>query len=78
MTYNHVDDVPADLQRELMEDMLLAARKLREWRDYGAMHELRGSYLNADGEIVLICHHDDRVTLVDGDSSVDLTPLLDR
>lgn len=77
-TYNSIEDVPAETSRDLMEGIALLARKLRQWRDFGSLHELRASVLAADGEIVLICHHDDRITLVEGNKSVDLTEWLER
>lgn len=77
MTYNRAEDVPPDVQHDLFAGVVTGARKLREWRAFGEFHELRGSWLSADGEVVLICHHDDSVTLVDGCESMDLTALLD-
>lgn len=78
MTYNSIEDVPAEAARELMDGIALLARKLRQWRDFGSLHELRASVLSADGEIVLICHHDERLTLVEGETSVDMTEWLAR
>lgn len=78
MIYNHADDVPDDVKHDLVTGIRAAGHKLREWRSLGHFHELRAQILGADGPITLICHHDDRISLIDGGPAVDITAIIDQ
>ena len=76
--YNSADEVPEAIKHDLTQGVVLAGQKLRQWRAFGGFHELRASWLAADGELVFICHHDDRISVIDGGEATDITPLIDR